>query len=89
MDGVCNNNQYDWNNRIMMGCEDTRVYEGKTSVNDTGVIHYYSDAYTQYQKFLAGYGNQQATIEDKHNQELIAQPIAKEMLESNLWYDRD
>ena len=89
MNDICENNQYTWKNRIMMGCEDTRDYGDNKVSNPSGVIHYYSDAYTQYQKFLAGYGNQQATIEDKHSQELIAQPIAKEMLESNLWYDRD
>ena len=86
MNGICDNNQYDWKNRIMMGCEDTRDYGDNKIRNPSGVINYYSDAYTQYQKFLAGYGNQQATIEDKHSQELIAQPIAQEMIDSNTFY---
>ena len=86
MNDICDNNQYTWKNRIMMGCEDTRDYGDNKVSNPSGVIHYYSDAYTQYQKFLAGYGNQQATIEDKHSQELIAQPIAQEMIDSNTFY---
>ena len=89
MNGVCNNNQYDWNNRIMMGCEDTREYDGSTNVNPTGVIHYYSSVYSEYQQFMNNYGNIQATQNDKDNAIQKAEPIVKEMLEENRWFNRD
>ena len=89
MNGICNNNQYDWNNRILMGCEDTREYEGSTNVNPKGYITYYSDSYSQYKQFLNEYGNRVATSQDKDNAEKLAEPILKEMLEKNLWYNRE
>ena len=52
MNDICENNQYTWKNRIMMGCEDTRDYGDNKVRNPSGVINYYSDANTQYQKYL-------------------------------------
>ena len=88
MNGICDNNQYTWSNKIMMGCEDTRVYDGTTHKGTSGTIKYFSQIMGEYNEYLQN-NNKYATVEDKHSQELIAQPIAQEILESNLWYDRD
>lgn len=90
MNGVCNNNQYDWNNRIMMGCEDTRDYGEYKIVNprQDGKITYFSGTIGEYKKYL-NENNRYATQADKDNAEKIAEPILKEMLEENRWYDRE
>jgi hypothetical protein len=71
-----------------MGCENVYEYEGKTNVNPKGYITYYSDANTQYQKYLLE-NSRYATTEDKKIQEQIAQPVLQEMLEENTWYNGD
>mgnify|MGYP001575974636 CR=1 FL=1 len=88
MNGICNNNQYSQANKEMMGCE-KQVYEGAMYTNPSKVINYYSPAYTEYVKFMNGYGNILATSEDKVNAEKIAEPVLKEMLEENIWYNRE
>jgi hypothetical protein len=88
MNGICNNNQYDWNNRIMMGCEDTRVFEGTTHKGTSGKITYFSGTIGEYQKYL-NENNRYATQDDLRNAELKAEPILKEMLEENRWYNRE
>ena len=88
MNGICDNNQYDWNNKIMMGCEDTREYEGKINVNPKGYITYFSSAYSAYHTYLQD-NNRYATTDDKQIQADIAQPILQEMLENNIWYDKE
>lgn len=88
MNGVCNNNQYDWKNRIMMGCEDTRDYDGTLHKGTSGKITYFSGTIGEYQKYL-NENNRYATQEDKDNAEKIAEPILKEMLEENRWYNRE
>ena len=88
MNGICNNNQYDWKNRIMMGCEDTRVYEGTTHKGISGKIQYFSGTIGEYNEYLQD-NFRYATTDDKKAQELIAQPLLKEMLEENTWYNRE
>ena len=88
MNGICNNNQYTWSNKIMMGCEDTRVYDGTTHKGTSGKITYFSGTIGEYQKYL-NENNRYATTEDKKIQEQMAQPVLQEMLEENLWYDRE
>ena len=88
MNGVCDNNQYDWNNRIMMGCEDTREYDGIIKTGTSGTISYFSQTLGEYQDYLNN-NSRYATQADKDNAEKIAEPILKEMLEKNLWYYRD
>lgn len=88
MDGICNNNQYDWENRIMMGCEDTREYEGKQNTNPKGYITYFSQAHSEYMQYL-NENSRYATSEDKELQADIAQPIVQEMLEKNIWYGKE
>lgn len=88
MNGICDNNQYTWSNKIMMGCEDTRVYDGTTHKGTSGKITYFSGTIGEYQKYL-NENNRYATTEDKKIQEQIAQPVLQEMLEENTWYNRE
>jgi len=88
MNGICDNNQYTWSNKIMMGCEDTRVYDGTTHKGTSGKITYFSGTIGEYHKYL-NENNRYATTEDKQQQAELAAPILQEMLEDNLWYDRD
>jgi hypothetical protein len=85
---ICNSWLYADTHKVQMGCEDVYEYEGKTNVNPKGYITYYSQANTEYQQYLME-NNRYATVEDKRIQEQIAQPVLEEMLEDNLWYDRD
>ena len=88
LDPICNSHLFADKHKVLLGCEDVYEYEGKTNVNPKGYITYYSQANTEYQKYLND-NNRYATTEDKRVQEQIAQPILQEMLENNLWYDRD
>jgi hypothetical protein len=85
---ICDNNQYTWSNKIMMGCEDTRIYDGITHKGTSGTIKYFSQIMGEYNEYLQN-NNKYATSEDKVNAEKLAEPIAQEMLESNLWYNRE
>ena len=88
LDPICDSHLYADKHKVLLGCEDVYEYEGKTNVNPKGYITYYSQANTEYQKYLQE-NWRYATTEDKRIQEQIAQPILQEMLEDNLWYDRD
>lgn len=88
MNGICDNNQYDWKNKIMMGCEDTREYDGHIKTGTSGTISYFSQTLGEYQDYLNN-NNRYATQADKDNAEKIAEPILQEMLEENSWYYRD
>ena len=74
--------------KVLLGCEDVYEYEGKTNVNPKGYITYFSQAHSEYQQYL-NENSRYATTEDKKIQEQIAQPVLEEILEDNLWYDRD
>lgn len=88
LDPICDSHLYADKHKVLLGCEDVYEYEGKTNVNPKGYITYYSQANTEYQQYLLE-NSRYATTEDKRIQEQIAQPILQEMLEDNLWYDRD
>jgi len=88
MNGICDNNQYTWSNKIMMGCEDTRVYDGITHKGTSGKITYFSGTIGEYNEYLQN-NFRYATSDDKKAQELIAEPVLQEMLEENPWHDRD
>ncbi len=88
LDPICDSHLYADKHKVLLGCEDVYEYEGKTNVNPKGYITYYSDANTQYQKYLLE-NSRYATTEDKQIQEQIAQPILEEMLEENTWYNRE
>jgi hypothetical protein len=88
MNGICNNNQYTWSNKIMMGCEDTRIYDGTTHKGTSGKIQYFSQIMGDYNEYLQN-NNKYATVEDKQEQAELAAPLLQEMLEENSWYGRD
>ena len=88
LDPICDSHLYADKHKVLLGCEDVYEYEGKTNVNPKGYITYYSQANTEYQQYL-NENSRYATTEDKQIQEQIAQPVLEEMLEDNLWYDRD
>lgn len=88
LDPICNSHLYADKHKVLLGCEDVYEYEGKTNVNPKGYITYYSQSHSEYQKYLND-NNRYATTDDKRIQEQIAQPILQEMLEDNIWYDRD
>ena len=88
LDPICDSHLYADKHKELLGCEDVYEYEGKTNVNPKGYITYYSQANTNYQKYLME-NTRYATTEDKRVQEQIAQPILQEMLEENPWYNRD
>jgi hypothetical protein len=85
---ICDSWLYADTHKVQMGCEDVYEYEGKTNVNPKGYIAYYSQANTEYQKYL-NENSRYATTEDKKIQEQIAQPVLEELLEDNLWYNRE
>ena len=88
LDPICDSHLYADKHKVLLGCEDVYEYEGKTNVNPKGYITYYCQAHSEYQQYL-NENNRYATTEDKRIQEQIAQPVLEEMLEDNLWYDRD
>tara|TARA_R110000744_G_scaffold130027_1_gene237542 strand:+ start:550 stop:1539 length:990 start_codon:yes stop_codon:yes gene_type:complete len=91
---ICDNNQFADTQKAQFGCEVT--YDGKTVAeikreNDIrfgtdGMIGYQSESLDNYYDFLETYGNKYATVEDKKAQELISEPIARDMIESNTFY---
>ncbi len=88
LDPICNSHLFADTHKVQMGCKNVYEYEGKTNVNPKGYITYHSQANTLYQQYLME-NTRYATTEDKRIQEQIAQPILQEMLENNLWYNRD
>ena len=85
---ICNSWLYADSHKVQMGCENVYEYEGETNINPKGYITYYSQAHSEYQKYL-NENSRYATTEDKKIQEQIAQPILEELLEDNLWYNRE
>jgi hypothetical protein len=86
LDPICDSWLFADTHKVQMGCKDVYEYTGKTNVNPKGYITYYSDANTQYQKYLLE-NSRYATNQDKLEQESIAKPILQEMLEENPWYE--
>ena len=88
LDPICDSHLYADKHKVLLGCEDVYEYEGKTNVNPKGYITYYSQANTEYQKYLQE-NWRYATTEHKQLEEQIAQPILQEILEDNPWHDKD
>ena len=94
---ICGNNQYPLTHQAQFGCE--VLYDGKTveqikaenelRFGTDGMINYQSDILDKYNKFMESYGNYLATAEDWDRQADIAEPIAREMIESNDFYKND
>jgi len=91
---VCDNDQYTDAHKAQFGCE--VLYDGLTMdqvkrqneamFGTDGLMNYQSDTLDNYNEFLSNYGNSIATEEDKKLQADIAEPIAKEMIEDNAFY---
>ena len=91
---ICDNNQFADTQKAQFGCEVT--YDGKTVAEiereneirfgTGGMIGYQSESLDNYYDFLETYGNKYATVEDKKAQELISEPIARDMIQSNTFY---
>ena len=88
LDPICDSHLYADKHKALLGCEDVYEYEGKTNVNPKGYITYYSQANTNYQKYLQE-NWRYATNEHKQLEEQIALPVLQDMLEDNPWHDRE
>jgi hypothetical protein len=94
---VCDNHQFANTQKAQFGCE--ILYDGLTMdqvkrqneamFGTDGMISYQSDTLDKYNKFMESYGNYLATAEDWDRQSLIAEPIAREMIESNDFYKNE
>jgi len=94
---ICDNAQFANTQKAQFGCE--ILYDGKTMeqvqrenearFGTDGVINYQSDTLDKYNKFMESYGNYLATAEDWDRQADIAEPIAREMIESNDFYKNE
>ena len=82
---ICNSHAYPQQYKTLMGCEPIK-YDGFTYPEGNGLISYYSPIIEEYTFFMQDYGNKIATPHDKQVQANIAEPIARELIESNLFY---
>jgi len=82
---ICNSHEYPQSYKDTMGCPPIQ-YDGFTYPEGNGFISYYSPILEEYTFFMQDYGNKQATLHDKQVQANIAEPIAKELIEDNLFY---
>ena len=82
---ICNSHEYPQSYKDTMGCPPIQ-YDGFTYPEGNGLISYYSPIIEEYTFFMQDYGNKQATLHDKQVQANIAEPIAKELIEDNLFY---
>ena len=91
---ICDSNQHSQQYKKQFGC--LILYDGldaeeikrqnELRFGTDGKIQYQSQVLTDYMDFLSNYGSRQATVEDKKVEERIAETIAEEMIEDNLFY---
>jgi hypothetical protein len=94
---ICDSNQHSQQYKKQFGC--VMLYDGldaeeikrqnEIRFGTDGKIEYKSKVLTDYMNFLSKYGNQQATVEDKKIQELIAEPISNEWKEDHRFYQNN
>jgi hypothetical protein len=94
---ICDSNQHSQQYKKQFGC--VMLYDGldaeeikrqnEIRFGTDGKIEYKSKVLTDYMDFLSKYGNQQATVEDKKIQELIAEPISNEWKEDHRFYQNN
>ncbi len=82
---ICNSHAYPQQYKTLMGCEPIE-YDGFTYPEGNGFISYHSPILEEYTFFMQDYGNKIATLHDKQVQANIAEPIARELIESNNFY---
>jgi hypothetical protein len=91
---ICDSNQHSQQYKKQFGC--LILYDGLSAeevkrqnelrFGTDGKIQYQSQVLTDYMDFMNNYGSRQATVEDKKVEERIAETIAEEMIEDNLFY---
>ena len=91
---ICDSNAHSQQYKQQFGC--VILYDGLSAeeikrqneirFGTDGKIQYQSQVLTDYMDFLSNYGSRQATVEDKKVEERIAETIAEEMIEDNLFY---
>ena len=91
---ICNDGQHHKQYKKQLGCD--MSVDGQTEADikreneirfgTDGLIHYQSKALDNYHEFMITYGNVHATVEDKKVQEAIAEPIARQAIEDNAFY---
>jgi hypothetical protein len=82
---ICNSHEYPQSYKDTMGCPPIQ-YDGFTYPEGNGFISYYSPIIEEYTFFMQDYGNRIATLHDKQVQANLAEPVAREMIESNQFY---
>ena len=88
---ICGNNQFPLTHQAQFGCE--VLYDGKTleqiklenelKFGTDGMIGYHNKVLDDYFDFLKSSNFRYATVEDKLHEQSIAEPIIKNMIESN------
>ena len=91
---ICDSNAHSQQYKQQFGC--VILYDGLSAeeikrqneirFGTDGKIQYQSQVLTDYMDFMNNYGSRQATVDDKKVEELIAETIAEEMIEDNLFY---
>jgi hypothetical protein len=94
MSAICDNHQFSDQHKAQAGC--VVLYDGKTAeqirleniqrFGNSGLIGYESKVLDDYDEFMISYGNIIATVEDRQVQADIAEPIARELIEDNMFY---
>jgi hypothetical protein len=82
---ICDSHAYSQSYKDTMGCPPVQ-YDGFIYPEGNGLISYYSPIIEEYTFFMQDYGNKQATLHDKQIQADIAESIARELIEDNLFY---
>ena len=94
---ICDNNQFADTQKAHFGCmvlydgmdEDSIRLENEKRFGTDGKMNYQSQVLDDYMEFMSNYGNNQATINDKKAQELIAEPISNQWKEDHRFYQNN
>jgi len=94
LQAICNDRQHHDEYKKQLGCD--MSIDGQTEADvqrenearfgTDGLIHYQSESLDNYHEFMKSYGNVYATVDDKKVQEAIAEPIARQAIEDNAFY---
>ena len=94
---ICDSNQHSQQYKKQFGC--LMLYDGLSAeeikrqnelrFGTDGLISYQSQVLDDYNEFMSSYGGRDATVEEKKVEELIAEPIANEWKDDNLFYQNN
>ena len=82
---ICDSHAYPQSYKDTMGCPPIQ-YDGFTYPEGSGFISFYSPILEEYTFFMQDYGDRQANEHAKQIQSSLAEPIVREMIESNQFY---